>query len=500
MTTSRFSIGSGTPGRLAARLGVMLVFGVLPAGWAATRSATDVAWAVNVGGPAYEAIDGTRYEAEASVAGGQKGRMETIKGSQDPLLYTTYRAGDIRVDHPIANGTYDVTFHFAEPEELGPGARLFDAYAEGRLVIDDLDVKSFRDGKAESGLTITVPNLEVADGELNVTFEASAMEPILSALVVRDKSRPRPPWELVWKDEFDGDELDEAKWTARDWPPRKVNDEDQAYTPRTRNLRLEDGMLVIEAHREDYEGGKYTSGRITSAGKGDFLYGRFEARARLPRGQGTWPAIWMLPSDPFAYATTCDAGEWQGNPDCDAWPNSGEIDIMEHVGYQMNHVHGTVHTQGLLLAGLGAAQGPRPARRRCRRLPRLRGRMDAGADRRLRRRHALLQLRERAQGLEGMAVRQALPPDPEPRGRRRLGPGRGAHRRHRLPAADADRLRARVSAGRRWASTRRACRKCQAGLSRRSPLLTNRTGSYRGVSPARRGSRAPSARSGRSSA
>lgn len=344
MTKSGLAIGSGIQGRFAACAGVVLIARVLVAATGAPADA-DVAWAVNVGGPAYAGLDGTRYEAEASVSGGQTGRMETVKGSQDPALYRTYRIGDVRVDHPIANGIYDVTFHFAEPEQLGAGDRLFDAFVEGRRVIDDLDVMSFRDGKVESALTVTAPNVEVADGELNVTFEASAKEPILSALVVRDTGRPRPPWELVWQDEFDGDRLDDTKWTAREWPPRKVNDEDQAYTARDRNLRVGDGMLVIEAHREDYADGKYTSARISSAGKGDFLYGRLEARAKLPRGRGTWAAIWMLPSDPFAYATTCDGGEWQGNPDCDAWPNSGEIDIMEHVGYQMNHVHGTVHTR-----------------------------------------------------------------------------------------------------------------------------------------------------------
>ena len=68
--------------------------------------------------------------------------------------------------------------------------------------------------------------------------------------------------------------------------------------------------------------------------------------AKLPRGQGTWAAIWMLPSDPFTYATTCsDDPDWQGSQDCDAWPNSGEIDILEHVGYEMGHIHGTVHTK-----------------------------------------------------------------------------------------------------------------------------------------------------------
>jgi beta-glucanase (GH16 family) len=341
------------PSRLGARAGVPLITAVLITGCSppapdspsATPAETDLVWAVNVGGLAYEGLDGTRYEAEASISGGETGRIESIKGSQDPVLYQTYRAGDVRVDHPVANGIYDLTLHFAEPEQIGGGERLFDAFAEGRRVIADLDVMSFRDGKVVSGLTITVPGVEVADGELSIAFEASAKEPILSAVVVRDRNRPQTGWELAWQDEFDGDGLDDAKWTARNWPPRKVNDEDQAYTSRDQNLRVEDGLLVIEAHREEYEDGKYTSGRISSAGQGDFLYGRFEARAKLPRGQGTWPAIWMLPSDPFAYATTCREGEWQGNADCDAWPNSGEIDIMEHVGYQMNHVHGTVHTR-----------------------------------------------------------------------------------------------------------------------------------------------------------
>jgi len=179
-----------------------------------------------------------------------------------------------------------------------------------------------------------------------VHFEASGMQPVLSALQVRKKTGRDASWELVWQDDFDGPELDATKWTHNVWPPRKVNDEDQAYTSRARNVRIEDGHLVIEAHREDYEGAAYTSGRIHSSGKADFLYGRFEVRSRLPRGQGTWPAIWMLPSDPMVYATTCsNDADWQGSNDCDAWPNSGEIDIMEHVGYQMNHIHGTVHTR-----------------------------------------------------------------------------------------------------------------------------------------------------------
>jgi len=302
-------------------------------------------WAINVGGPAYDAIDGAHYLAEESVEGGVLGTMEKVKGSQDALLYKTFRSGDVTVMQAMAKGHYDVTFHFAEPDEIGPRERIFDVYAEGELVIDDLDVMLLRDGKVISGLSVTIPNVEVTDGELNVRFEASAGEPMLSALLVRPATPRDDAWQLVWSDEFEGNEIDDTKWSPNIWAPRKVNDEDQAYTPREKNLRLEDGNLVIEAHLEDYEGGKYTSGRLHSDGKGDFLYGRFEVRAKLPSGQGTWPAIWMLPSDPFTYATKCSSGDWQGSTECDAWPNSGEMDIMEHVGYQMNHVHGTVHTK-----------------------------------------------------------------------------------------------------------------------------------------------------------
>ncbi len=332
---------------LAKALALVPLAALLLSGCNQDPAPTDPVWAVNVGGPAYQAADGTRYRAEEAIGGGTVGRLEAVLGSQDPELYKSYREGDLTIAQPIANGSYDLTFHFAEPTETARGGRVFDAFAEERRVIDDLDVMLFRDGKIRSALTVTVPGVAVADGELNVRFEAAAGRPILSALLVRAKQQPAPSWELIWRDEFDVDgPPDPTQWTPEEWPPRKVNDEDQAYTPRPENLRVEDGHLIIEAHREDYHDASYTSGRIQSAGKGDFLYGRFEARAKLPRGQGTWPAIWMLPSDPFRYATTCsDDADWQGSEDCDAWPNSGEIDIMEHVGYQMNHVHGTVHTK-----------------------------------------------------------------------------------------------------------------------------------------------------------
>ncbi len=307
-------------------------------------TATDLVWAMNVGGPAYEGVDGTPYEAENSIKGGTAGKLDVVKGSQDSPLYHGYRAGDISVTKAMDNGVYDVTLHFAEPDEVEGGTRVFDVLIESVRAIEDLDIMAWRDGKVKSALTVTVPNVEVAGGALSIEFEAESGEPVLSAVVVRNKERPGP-WRLTWSDEFEGEGLpDETKWSIDEWPARKVNDEDQAYTARSKNLRLENGHLVIEAHREDYDDAKYTSGRIHSSGKGDFLYGRAEVRALLPRGMGTWAAAWMLPSDPFKYATTCEEGEdWQGSDTCDAWPKSGEIDILEHVGYQMGHLHGTVH-------------------------------------------------------------------------------------------------------------------------------------------------------------
>ena len=310
-------------------------------------NATEPGWAVNIGGPAYRATDGTVYEAESSVTGGTQGRMETVKGSQDPFLYQTFREGAVEIARPMPNGVYDITFHFAEHEPFGGGERVFDVFVEGQPVIRDLDVMRSRDGKIESALSVTIPGIELADGELNVGFVATVGKPVLSAFVVRPGSAARPVGELIWSDEFEVDgALDASKWTIEEWPARVVNDEDQAYTARAKNLRVENGHLVIEAHKEDYGNAAYTSGRVHTRGTGDFLYGRFEARAKLPRGKGTWPAIWMLPTDPFRYATTCKDGDtWQGSETCDAWPNSGEMDFLEHVGYEMGHVHGTVHNR-----------------------------------------------------------------------------------------------------------------------------------------------------------
>ena len=131
---------------------------------------------------------------------------------------------------------------------------------------------------------------------------------------------------LVWADEFDGRGLpDPARWDRE--VGRIRNNEAQYYTrARLDNARVEEGTLVIEARREPFEGAEYTSASLTS--RASWTYGRFEVRARLPRGRGTWPAIWTLGTN------IKEVG----------WPTCGEIDIMEHVGFDPGRVHANVHT------------------------------------------------------------------------------------------------------------------------------------------------------------
>jgi beta-glucanase (GH16 family) len=140
-------------------------------------------------------------------------------------------------------------------------------------------------------------------------------------------------WQLVWADEFDyGGLPDPAKWGYDVGGHGWGNQELQYYTERRKeNARVENGHLIIEARRDRWDGHEYTSARLITKGKGDWTYGRFEVSARLPSGRGTWPAVWMLPSQK-SYG---DGG----------WPDNGEIDIMEHVGFDPDIVHSSVHTR-----------------------------------------------------------------------------------------------------------------------------------------------------------
>lgn len=134
----------------------------------------------------------------------------------------------------------------------------------------------------------------------------------------------------VWADEFDYEgPPDPTKWGYDIGGHGWGNNELQYYTNDIKNASVSDGFLKITVQKEKKENRDYTSARLISKNKGDWLYGRIEISAKLPVGKGTWPALWMLPTD-WAYGD---------------WPKSGEIDIMEHVGYDQDRVHFSVHTE-----------------------------------------------------------------------------------------------------------------------------------------------------------
>lgn len=167
-------------------------------------------------------------------------------------------------------------------------------------------------------------------------------------------------WKLVWSDEFNADgPPDPKKWTYEDGFVR--NRELQYYTrDRSENARVENGSLVIEAHKEQFpnvrhdadaperrwqqsrEFADYTSASVTTRGLADWTYGRIEVRAKLPEGRGVWPAIWMLGT----------------NISQVGWPACGELDIMEFVGHEPDVVHFNVHTRGYNHA-IGKGRGSR---------------------------------------------------------------------------------------------------------------------------------------------
>ena len=130
---------------------------------------------------------------------------------------------------------------------------------------------------------------------------------------------------MVWSDEFNGAALDESTWNYNTGGTGWGNNEKQYYTNRSENIRVQNGMLEIEARKETYQNCDYTSARIHSKGKKEFKYGKIEARIKFPGGKGTWPAFWMLGAT--------------GN-----WPNCGEIDIIEHIGSQPTRASFALHT------------------------------------------------------------------------------------------------------------------------------------------------------------
>lgn len=155
---------------------------------------------------------------------------------------------------------------------------------------------------------VYVPPIVVAPVDKNWTFESTA----------------------TWSDEFTNTGVPlSSNWDYDVGGSGWGNNEKEYYTNTINNASVADGKLTITAKKESFGGMNYSSSRMVTRNKLDALYGRFEIKAKLPSGKGTWPAIWMLPTD----RTYGD------------WPKSGEIDIMEHVGYDQDNVHFSTHTE-----------------------------------------------------------------------------------------------------------------------------------------------------------
>jgi beta-glucanase (GH16 family) len=136
-------------------------------------------------------------------------------------------------------------------------------------------------------------------------------------------------WNLVWSDEFEYRGLpDPEKWSYEEGFIR--NNERQYYTrERKENARVTDGHLIIEARKESYRNAEYTSASVTTRDRANWTHGRVEVKAKLPTGRGMWPAIWMLGTN------IREVG----------WPECGEIDIMEYVGFDPETIHANIHTE-----------------------------------------------------------------------------------------------------------------------------------------------------------
>jgi beta-glucanase (GH16 family) len=152
-------------------------------------------------------------------------------------------------------------------------------------------------------------------------------------LPFKSYAQTNPAWTLVWSDEFsqpNGSSPDTNKWAFDTGAGGWGNSELENYTSRTNNARIQNGQLVIEARQESYQGANYTSARLKTQGKISWTYGRIEARIKIPRGQGIWPAFWTLGTNIPAVS----------------WPTCGEVDIMENIGKEATIVHGTAHGPG----------------------------------------------------------------------------------------------------------------------------------------------------------
>lgn len=169
--------------------------------------------------------------------------------------------------------------------------------------------------------------------EENVPQEKSATDTTVTttttAPTIPVVPKEQGDYKLVWNDEFVGDEINFDDWRFEYHPPRFTNNELQEYTGDSANAFVRDGKLVIKAIKTvEYGSAHYSSAKLTTMKKHDFTYGRIAVSAKVPEGQGLWPAIWMMPT------STANYGQW---------PKGGEIDILEVLGHDVDTAYGTIH-------------------------------------------------------------------------------------------------------------------------------------------------------------
>lgn len=217
-----------------------------------------------------------------------------------------------------------------EPQPATPTAAIFNVLTDALLIAeneiaqieaegDDLSFES--DNEKVAIVTSDGLVKGIACGVTEITVSNGTEQQSIAVKVTPQKY---DGYTLVWNDEFNGSSLDQSSWNIETGGGGWGNQEKQYYTDRTENLSVSNGNLIITVRKEEYSGSSYTSGRVTTKNKHDFTYGRIEARIKLPKGGGTWPAFWML-----GYGS---------------WPRCGEIDIMEHMGNQPNIVSFALHT------------------------------------------------------------------------------------------------------------------------------------------------------------
>jgi beta-glucanase (GH16 family) len=159
-----------------------------------------------------------------------------------------------------------------------------------------------------------------------------AMGCLMAGIFIASLQQTRAGWQLMWSDDFSGGSLNATNWTFdtgngnNGWGNREL----EFYTTRPENVYVGDGMLHIVARKETFQGKNYTSAKLKTRGLFSQKYGRFEFCARLPQGQGYWPALWMMPEDAVY-------GHWAA---------SGEIDVMENKGGDPGKIFGTIHYGG----------------------------------------------------------------------------------------------------------------------------------------------------------